>query len=53
MGNTQGTVSLCLLPSSDFAHSIKINGLVYNLDSGYNSENVSEILWFSLRNKSI
>ena len=46
MRNTQGTVSLCLLPRSDFAHSlsIKIDGSVDVLDSAYNPENVSEIL---------
>ena len=47
MGNAQGMDSLCLLPSSDFAHSIKIDGQANVLDSGYNSENVSEILWLS------
>ena len=48
MGNPQGTVSLCLLlPSSDFARSIKIDGSYNVLDSGYNSENVGEILCLS------
>jgi hypothetical protein len=51
MGNTQGTVSLCLLPSSDFAHSIKIDGSAYVLDGGNDSQRVSESCGF--RNKSI
>ena len=34
-------------PSSDFAHSIKIDGTDYLLDSGYNNERVSKILWFA------
>ena len=35
------------LPSSDFAHSVKIDGTYYVLDSGYNNERVSKILWFA------
>ena len=44
MGITQGTVSLCLLPSSDFAHSINVDGLDYVLDSRNNPERVSCVL---------
>ena len=47
MGITQRTVSLCLLPSSDFAHSINVDGLDYVLDSGDNPERVSCILCLS------
>ena len=43
MGSTQGTVSLCLLPSSDsdFALSINVDGLDYVLDCRNNDERVS------------
>ena len=47
MGNTQGTVSLRLLPSSNFAHSIKMDASANVLDSRNNLEHVSEISWLS------
>ena len=47
MGNTQGTVSLRLLPSSNFAHSIKMNASANVLDSRINRKHVSEISWLS------
>ena len=51
MGNTRGTVSLCsLVPSSNFAHSIKIDAIDASanvLDSRNNPEHVSEISWLS------
>ena len=46
MGNTQGTVSPCLLPSSNFAHSIKMDASANVLDSN-GLEHVSEISWLS------
>ena len=51
MGNTPGTVSLCsLVPSSNFAHSIKVDAIDASakvLDSRNNPEQVSEISWLS------
>ena len=49
MGITQGTVFLCSLPSSDFAHSINVDGLDYVLDTRNNPKRVSCILSLFLK----